>query len=406
MIAFNTARRIDRKIGKPLCSIASLVRRFRGKKTVSNERIRKILIIKMWGLGTIVLASPVFANLKHNCPDCKIYVVTLLQNRDMYEGSPHIDGAAYFDMSGWLRALQSFLKLVGWMWRQQFDVVFDFEIGSRFTALLTAANLRSMTIGYAPAGSGKNVFDITIPYIESTHMTRIYLRSLDALNMKIYDERLLKLPVKVEEKQRVNEFVKSRRLSNFVVFNPNTSDLAIERLWPPEYFAELGKRLLATFPDLQIVLIGAAADVARVELLQKSIGFPDRVASSAGKFSIRETSELLNHARVLVSNDSGPMHLGVVAGVPTVGLFGPETPVLYGPRGDNHIAITAGEMCSPCISVYNEKVVDCRRGVVCMKNIPVETVFQAVVERLAVVLPNATFRECSELPLTKQRSIS
>lgn len=406
MIAFNTARRIDRKIGKPLCSIASLVRRFRGKKTVSNERIRKVLIIKMWGLGTIVLASPVFANLKRNCPDCEIYFVTLLQNRDMYEGSPHIDGAAYFDMSGWFRALKSFLKLVGWMWRQRFDVVFDFEIGSRFTALLTAANLRSMTVGYAPAGSGKNVFDITIPYIESTHMTRIYLRSLDALNMKIYDERLLKLPVKAEEKQRVNEFVKSRRLSNFVVFNPNTSDLAIERLWPPEYFAELGKRLLAAFPDLQIVLIGATADVTRVKLLQKSIGFPNRVASTAGTFSIRETSELLSRARVLVSNDSGPMHLGVVAGVPTVGLFGPETPVLYGPRGDNHIAITAGEMCSPCISVYNEKVVDCRRGVVCMKNIPVETVFQAVVERLAAVQPNVTFRECSELPLTKQRSIS
>ena len=403
MIAFDTARRIDRKIGKPLCGIVGLLRRFRGKKNVPNERIRKILIIKMWGLGTIVLASPVFANLKRNLPDCKIYFMTLRQNRDMYEGSPHIDGAVYFDMSGWLRALRSFLKLVVWMWRQQFDVVFDFEIGSRFTALLTAANLRSMTIGYAPAGSGKNVFDITIPYIESTHMTRIYLRSLDALNMKIYDERLLKLPIKIEEKQYVNDFVKSQRLSNFVAFNPNTSDLAIERLWPPEYFAELGKRLLTTFPDLQIVLIGAKADVVRVMGLQKSIEISDRVVSTAGKFTIRETTELLSHARVLVSNDSGPMHLGVVAGVPTVGLFGPETPVLYGPRGDNHIAITAGEMCSPCISVYNEKVVDCCRGVVCMKNISVESVFQAVVERLAAVQPNVTFREFSELPLTKQR---
>ncbi|MCB0300131.1 MAG: glycosyltransferase family 9 protein, partial [Calditrichaeota bacterium] len=216
-------------------------------------------------------------------------------------------------------------------------------------------------------------------------------------------ERLLKLPIKIEEKQSVSDFLKSQRLSNFVAFNPNTSDLAIERLWQSESFAELGKRLLDTFPDLQIVLIGAKADVVRVMGLQKSIEISDRVVSTAGKFTIRETTELLSHARVLVSNDSGPMHLGVVAGVPTVGLFGPETPVLYGPRGDNHIAITAGEMCSPCISVYNEKVVDCCRGVVCMKNISVESVFQAVVERLAAVQPNVTFREFSELPLTKQR---
>ncbi|MEZ4765867.1 MAG: hypothetical protein R3C26_22595 [Calditrichia bacterium] len=115
-------------------------------------------------------------------------------------------------MSSYVRALRSFLKLMVWMWRQQFDVVFDFEIGSRFTALLTAANLRSTTIRYAPAGDGKNVFDVTIPYIESTHMTRIYLRSLDALNMKIYDERLLKLPIKIEEKQNVSDFVKSQQL--------------------------------------------------------------------------------------------------------------------------------------------------------------------------------------------------
>ncbi|MEZ4765868.1 MAG: glycosyltransferase family 9 protein [Calditrichia bacterium] len=154
----------------------------------------------------------------------------------------------------------------------------------------------------------------------------------------------------------------------------------------PEYFAELGKRLLATFPDLQIVIIGAKADVARNEL-QKSIEISDRVVSTAGKFTIRETTELLSHARVLVGNDSGPMHLGVVAGVPTVGFVRTRNAGFYAVRG---VTITSrfplGEMCSPCISVYNEKVVDCCRGVVCMKNISVETVFRAVVERLTAYI--------------------
>ena len=89
-------------------------------------------------------------------------------------------------------------------------------------------------------------------------------------------------------------------------------------------------------------------------------------------------------AGALVSNDSGPMHIGAALGTPTLGLFGPETPVMYAPIGRRTSALWRPPVCSPCINVHDNKVANCVRGhPECLTNLSVEEVH----EELQVTLP-------------------
>lgn len=406
MVSIGKARWIDRKIGRPICFFMSILLFFRKRKVLRCEKPQKVLVIKMFGMGSIILASPVLSNLKRNYPNCRIFFMTLAANKGLYEGSPYIDGSVYFDLSSLKSALVSFCRIGLWLRKQRFDIVFDFEVASRFTAILAFLSSRSIKVGYVPAGSGKAIFDVVIPYNESIHMTRIYLRALDILGIRIYSESLLPLPVKAEEKQQVRRFLNENRINNYIVFNPNASSLAPERMWPVGYYAKLGKRLFHKLDKLTIVLIGGNGDAERVDTLKRLLEPYGKVYSVAGQFSIRASAFLLSQAQVFVSNDSGPMHMGVIAGVPTIGLFGPETPTLYGPRGKNHKGICSHEICSPCISVYRDKLISCPKKAACMQNITVDEVLKEVIERYQpIFVENWDERKTGKMALRDTESV-
>jgi ADP-heptose:LPS heptosyltransferase len=88
----------------------------------------------------------------------------------------------------------------------------------------------------------------------------------------------------------------------------------------------------------------------------------------------------------MVSNDSGPAHFSAAAGLPTIVLFGPETPKLYQPLGTSR-AIYAGLACSPCVTAHNHRKTACTDNV-CMRAITVDEVYAAVAAVLAE--PRAT----------------
>jgi heptosyltransferase-2 len=87
---------------------------------------------------------------------------------------------------------------------------------------------------------------------------------------------------------------------------------------------------------------------------------------------------LLGRVRVLVSNDSGPLHMAALAGIPSVGLFGAESAAVYGPRGDKRINLDRELYCSPCLNVYNFKDFDCPYDLRCMREIVPREVLHAV----------------------------
>jgi ADP-heptose:LPS heptosyltransferase len=107
-----------------------------------------------------------------------------------------------------------------------------------------------------------------------------------------------------------------------------------------------------------------------------------RAISMAGRTSLRQLLVLYSLADLLVSNDSGPVHFAALTPVPVVALFGPETPVLYGPLSRRARAVHSGLACSPCVNILNHRMSPCTDNQ-CMKRIEVEQVLTAAREVLA-----------------------
>jgi ADP-heptose:LPS heptosyltransferase len=130
-----------------------------------------------------------------------------------------------------------------------------------------------------------------------------------------------------------------------------------------------------------IALIGAPSEVGTTALAAAAAPrarAAERLLDLSGGLSLGELVALLSRADLVVSNDSGPMHLAAALGVPTLGLFGPETPRRYGPIGARTAALSDPPPCGPCINVHDNKLAACVMGrAECMTRISVDAVLAA-----------------------------
>ena len=129
-----------------------------------------------------------------------------------------------------------------------------------------------------------------------------------------------------------------------------------------------------------VILIGTKPDREYVaDFIQ---GLPDssRVIDLCGKTSLKELLGLFRGATLLLTNDGGPLHFAVAVGLPTVSLFGPETPYLYGPPEGQHIVFYEDLFCSPCLTIYNSKQHGCGDNI-CLQAIDPGRVLKVIQER-------------------------
>ncbi|MGA2409982.1 MAG: glycosyltransferase family 9 protein [Candidatus Binataceae bacterium] len=149
--------------------------------------------------------------------------------------------------------------------------------------------------------------------------------------------------------------------------------------WPIASFAALARRLAQSFPDQSIILTGQPSERALVEEFNSQYGGPS--IDATGLTSLALTAGVLSQADLLVSNDTGIMHLGAAVGTPTVGLFGASSPDQWAPFGPRVSYVYATKLgCSPCINSYLNIVPDhCGNRDVggCMADINPEVVFAA-----------------------------
>jgi ADP-heptose:LPS heptosyltransferase len=132
----------------------------------------------------------------------------------------------------------------------------------------------------------------------------------------------------------------------------------------------------------KVVLIGSVFEKEYVDTLISRTSDLNGIYSFAGKTNLPQLSYLIRRSELLITNDSGPLHLGVVAGIKTISFFGPETPSKYGPRGKNHIVIYHKTVCSPCMEVFNSKKINCEHNIKCLKGIKIQEIKNAIDRQL------------------------
>ncbi|BCL76900.1 glycosyl transferase family 9 [Jeongeupia sp. HS-3] len=154
-----------------------------------------------------------------------------------------------------------------------------------------------------------------------------------------------------------------------------------ERCWRPERFAELGHRLLKQDSALKIILTGSPAEYALLNSVAKMLGEPDRVLVSAGQFPLSSLPALLRRCQILVTPDTGIMHMAIAVGTPTVSLFASADATRSGPTvsPEKHIVIQKWRTCNPCFERRCKYA-----NSICMDNITVDEVYAACLQHLNI----------------------
>ena len=140
-------------------------------------------------------------------------------------------------------------------------------------------------------------------------------------------------------------------------------------MWPTENFHQLAHRF--SVAGIAVVVVGGNEDVATCNAIVAG----NRALNLAGKTNICETASVLNCSQLLVSSDSGVLHLAVGLGVPTISMFGPGIPDKWAPRGKGHVIINHELSCSPCTRFGMTP--PCPIGAKCIRDISVDEVYMA-----------------------------
>ena len=379
-------QRADKLLGAVCCALLQPLRWVRARGGPRPDS-RKVLSMKFWGIGSLQMLTPAARSLRSRHPGAELVFLTLASNRQCAEGLDVFDRVLTLDVSGggWWRVFGRILTLVRTLRRERFDAVYDFEFFTRFSAVIGFLTGAPRRHGFASTRVWRGgLHTHEVPFNRYWHVARNF-RVLagvdDGLNVTAQDV----VPHRVTEQDelRVGELLAAEGLAPgtpYAVLNPNAGTLSLERRWPAAMFADLASRLLRE-DDLAVVLIGSGAEREYTEgvrlLAEATPG--ERLANLAGSVTTGGLAALLRDAAVVVSNDSGPMHLSAALGAPTVGLFGPETPVMYGPLGLRALALYRPPPCSPCINVHDNKVASCIYGrPECLVNLPVDEVHEAL----------------------------
>jgi heptosyltransferase III len=376
-------RQIDSKVGSLACKYLYYYNRFRAlfpPLRRLDEGIHRILIIKFWGIGNLVQASPTLRRIRKLYPNAKIVFLTLDQNKGVYEKSGLYDEAIYLRLTTLRDFTRELLRLFFLLRGYAFDLIIDMEPLAHFAELISFY-VGTRTIGYSVPGR-KSLFTTSVEFREDEHIARTFYRLLEPLGVKgePKSEDLIADPLPLTEADRraASELLQSEGIGpgDFLVgVNVNASDVARERRWPLESFATLVDQMIQNL-HVKVVLSGAPDEVTYV---QRAVAMMrEDPVNLAGKTTLHQAITVMSQVDLFITNDSGPLHLAYAAGVPTISFWGPESPKRYGPIGPQHHTCHKEMDCSPCIYFKNLKRIRCKRHGFCLRQISVEEVYELV----------------------------
>lgn len=368
-----TAKFVDEYAGRAL---AAVVRPFVRSDPVATPK--RILFVKFWGLGSIVLSAPAVRAARAAFPHACVDMLTLDANRAVCNHLGLFERVHTIRIDRWSRFAVDAATALATVRRARYDAVVDLELFAYVSALAATASGAPRRVGFDKDSA--SLFTETAPFDPTRHVVESFRALAEALVGGPIRAFELGIPRSEDAATAVTEKLAAAGVGpeDFVVaMNANASPLAYERRWERARFADLAARLSQRF-GAHVVLTGSSTERAYVEGLLAELPGPAAVTNLAGRLTFSELVALVDRAGLVVTNDSGPLHVASALDRPTVALFGPETPARYGPLASKKLVFYAGLACSPCMSVENRKTVDCNYDALCMRSISTDSVWQQV----------------------------
>jgi len=340
----------------------------------SDEQPANILVIEYWNLGDLALLVPFLRNLRRSFPKSRISLLVNEELASFLEGQGIVDEfipvrvpwARHFSRwrkynpfsPHWISLVRTLLALR----RRQFDFGFSGRMDIRDNILLWLIGARRR-IGYGIGGGGHLLTDLVKPELSRPHRADVWLHLLRAVGA-LPDRELDGFRLTDTELARIRSFLLSRDIpSNAFLIGVHPGARIATRRWGEERFAEVARRIVRK-TDAHVLWFLEPGNSCQAPAMERchaiSLDFHSFLAA-------------LSICRLLVCNDSGPMHLANLLRVPVVAIFGPTRPEWFGPRGPEDLLVIRPEFwCRPCFDycIFDQPY--------CLRTISVEEVWGAV----------------------------
>lgn len=372
---------IDKYVGTTLVLLLAAFERLRrlfspGRAARGRDLsgLHNIFVVKTIAIGDVLQALPAMKAVRERFPDAHITLVTTPRVKEVVEGQPFFDDILYYDVYGIHKGVGGVIRFARELRRLHYDAWIDFEHYYRFTSILGYYTGARVIAGFdIPGQVRKYLMTIRAPYPTEAHELDSFLAIPRALGAVVEHPKPVTLPMSEADVARAREWLatakatlpEAQRGREIVILHASTSPVSIGRRWPRDRWLKLAD-LIAERYGLTPVWTGGPEDEESLKRLAARTKQPSLVA--AGALTLRQYSALAAMARLVVSVDTGPLHVAAATGTPTVGMFGPSNWKKWRPYGEGNAVVWAGLACSPCTTHYLGKISrktcdDCMRGI-------------------------------------------
>lgn len=317
---------------------------------VKSKSGKKILVLRYRFIGDTILTIPFLRNLRYAEPDAFIAWVVAPGSADVIQGIPYVDELIYWDPQtihadarGTHRTFSEKLAFMASLRQTGYDTVYVLKrsLSSAIMALLTGAKRR---VGFNTEGRAL-LLTKRVKYRHDQHEVENFLDVLRADGIAVKDD-YLEAWLTAEERAFADRF--------FAVAGVKPAEMVIGihpfaanpvRAWQLDDFLEVANYLQGKY-GARLLFFGGPRDSGALPDIRAALKVPPLEA--IGATTLRQSMALLSRCQLLICNDSGIMHLAASLQVPLVALFGPQSPLKFGPWGKNSRFIYKDFPCSPC----------------------------------------------------------
>lgn len=362
------------------------------RRVHSPETPRRLLLLRLERIGDLLMTLGAVTEIRDRLPEAHIRLVVGSWNVGLAHLFTGVDEVETLD-APWLArgtatsSIQDVIQTIAGWRREDFDVAINFEPDIRSNALVAASGA-PRRVGYATGGGGAFLtdtldFDPTLHTATNAQQLVAHVAPPKSDDARPFERVILQIPE--DARRRAHELLGPNNALGPLV-GMNVSAGRPIKQWPAERFAETGS-ILAREENATIVLLGAPEDRTTGDAVLAALPTQMRPVDLIGKLAVVELAGVLERLALLVSGDTGPMHLAVAVGTPVTAVFGPSDPVRYAPLTSKKRVVSTDLWCRPCNRIRRPPT-RCTSGTPdCLTGVTVAAVVHAARELLHDHLP-------------------
>ena len=329
---------------------------------------KRIIVTFLMHLGDLTLTTPFLHVLRKAAPDAHIAYLVDEKLKDVVLHNPNIDEVLTIDKKGKDNNIKALFKAADMISEKKFDVLINLHPNERCSFIDFWAKV-PVKVGFSHFLFRPFLTKVT-RLNRKMHAADMYIDVLAQLGVKDLSNNGLEIFPGEDDKKAANDFWQAQQVvANDKLIGFNIGSAVKTKRWAPERFAQVADSLAAK--GYKTVFFGGSMDE---EMVKEATGFmTTRPIIATGRFTIGQLAAAMRRCKLIITNDSGPMHVAISQKVPIVALYGPSHIDLYGPYTRKATVVTAIPPCTGCAKAMRHKCDDMQ----CMTRLTVEQVLEA-----------------------------